>query len=229
MRQLVSRLGEPVVRAAMMQAMRILGTQFVMGRTIDEAIRRSRQAEAVHYRYSFDMLGEGALGWEGADHHLAAYTAAIVRSVRPMLARSTANALASRSSSRRCIRAIEPARFQRTLDELLPRVLQLAQQAATGNVPLTIDAEEADRLELSLAVVEAVMRAPALAGWQGFGLAVQAYQRRAASAVERLIALARHTRRRLNIRLVKGRVLGQRDQARAGAGTTPPIRCSPAR
>ena len=204
MRQLVSRLGEPVVRAALMQAMRILGTQFVMGRTIGEAIRRSRQTDAARYRYSFDMLGEGALGWEGAEVHLAAYTDAIqavslADGRTPESDRSSVSVKLSALHPR-----YEPARFQRTLDELLPRVLHLAQHAADSNVPLTLDAEEADRLELSLAVVEAVMSSPALEGWQGFGLAVQAYQRRAAATIDSLLALARRTGRRLNIRLVKG-------------------------
>src|SRR5512139_1002882 len=204
MRQLVSRLGEPVVRAAMMQAMRILGTQFVMGRTIGEAIRRCRQGDAARYRYSFDMLGEGALGWEGADQHLAAYAEAI----EAVAEADTHTPDSERASVSVKLSALhpryEPARFRRALDELLPRVLHLAQLAAARNVPLTLDAEEADRLELSLAVIEAVMGSPALRDWQGFGLAVQAYQRRASSTIERLIEMAGRTRRRLNIRLVKG-------------------------
>jgi RHH-type proline utilization regulon transcriptional repressor/proline dehydrogenase/delta 1-pyrroline-5-carboxylate dehydrogenase len=201
---LVSRLGEPMVRAAMMQAMRILGTQFVMGRTIDEALRRSRQADAASYRYSFDMLGEGALDWKGADRHLAAYAAAI-EAVATADAHSPASERASISVKLSALHPrYEPARFERALGELLPRVMHLAQQAAASNVPLTLDAEEADRLELSLAVIESVMRSPVLEGWQGFGLAVQAYQRRAMSTIDQLIALAHDTGRRLNIRLVKG-------------------------
>jgi len=204
MRQLVSRLGEPVVRAAMMQAMRILGTQFVMGRDIGEAIRRSRQADAANYRYSFDMLGEGALDWKGAEHHLAAYADAIQTVARA----DAGTAESERASVSVKLSALhpryEPARFQLTRGELLPRVLHLAQQAATSNVPLTIDAEEADRLELQLAIIEAVMKSPALEGWQGFGLAVQAYQRRAAATIDRLVDLARRSGRRFNIRLVKG-------------------------
>jgi len=204
MRQLVSRLGEPVVRAAMMQAMRILGTQFVMGRDIGEALRRARQADAARYRYSFDMLGEGALAWEGAEHHLAAYADAI-QAVARADARTPESERASVSVKLSALHPrYEPARFQRVLDELLPRVLHLAQLAAASNVPLTIDAEEADRLELSLAIIEAVMKSPALGGWQGFGLAVQAYQRRAATTIDRLVDLARESGRRLNIRLVKG-------------------------
>ncbi len=204
MRQLVSRLGEPVVRAAMMQAMRILGTQFVMGRTIDEALRRAQQGEASRYRYSFDMLGEGALGWEGADHHLAAYSQAI-EAVARADARTADSERASISVKLSALHPrYEPGRWSQALEELLPRVLHLAQRAAACNVPLTIDAEEADRLELSLAVIEALMAAPALQGWQGFGLAVQAYQRRALHTIDRLLALAARTGRRLNIRLVKG-------------------------
>jgi RHH-type transcriptional regulator, proline utilization regulon repressor / proline dehydrogenase / delta 1-pyrroline-5-carboxylate dehydrogenase len=204
MRQLVARLGEPVVRAAMMQAMRILGTQFVMGRTIEEAIRRSQQGDAAGYRYSFDMLGEGALDWEGADRHLAAYAQAI-EAVARSDARAAEGARASISVKLSALHPrYEPGRWRQVLHELLPRVLQLVRRAAACTVPLTIDAEEADRLELSLAVIEALMSDPALDGWQGFGLAVQAYQRRASATIERLLVLAARTGRRLNIRLVKG-------------------------
>jgi RHH-type proline utilization regulon transcriptional repressor/proline dehydrogenase/delta 1-pyrroline-5-carboxylate dehydrogenase len=202
--QLVARLGEPVVRAALMQAMRILGTQFVMGRTIEEAIRRSREGSAVHYKYSFDMLGEGALCWPGADHHLAAYGNAI----DAVAAASHGVDEAARASVSVKLSALhpryEPARHVAVQREMLPRLLQLAERAAARGVPLTIDAEESERLEMSLRLVEAVMQQPALRHWSGFGLAVQAYQRRGLATVERLIALAGRTGRRLNIRLVKG-------------------------
>ncbi len=111
----------------------------------------------------------------------------------------------------------EPARSERMLAELTPRVLELAQRAADLDVPLTIDAEEAERLELSLAVVRAVMEAPQLHAWRGFGLAVQAYQRRAPAVLAWLIELATRQQRPLNNPPREGRVLGQRGQARAGA------------
>ena len=201
--RLVSRLGEPVVRAAMLQAMRILGTQFVMGRSIEEALERSRDGANAAYRYSFDMLGEAALTWRGADDYLDAYLHAI-----DAVAAGADLADEARPSISVKLSALhpryEPARRERVLKELTPRVLQLASRAAASGVPLTIDAEEAERLELSLDIIDAVMHSPALEGWNGFGLAVQAYQRRASSVVARLIALAERSRRRINVRLVKG-------------------------
>ncbi|MEJ0098734.1 MAG: bifunctional proline dehydrogenase/L-glutamate gamma-semialdehyde dehydrogenase PutA [Pseudomonadota bacterium] len=204
MQRLVARLGEPVVRAAMGQAMRILGTQFVMGRSIDEALRRARDDDGRPWRYSFDMLGEAALTWADADRHYDDYLQAI-----------EAIALANRgvdeveaSSISVKLSALHPRyeslRGDRVLAELTPRVLELAQRAAALGVPLTIDAEEAERLELSLAVVAAVMAAPELADWRGFGLAVQAYQRRAPVVLDWLLGLATRQRRALHIRLVKG-------------------------
>jgi RHH-type proline utilization regulon transcriptional repressor/proline dehydrogenase/delta 1-pyrroline-5-carboxylate dehydrogenase len=201
--RLVSRLGEPLVRAAMLQAIRILGTQFVMGRTIEEAIERSSDGANAAYRYSFDMLGEAALTWQGADEYLEAYLHAIdavaVHTEAPDEARPGISVKLSALHPR-----YEPARRERVLAELTSRVLQLAGHAAARGVSLTIDAEEAERLELSLDIADAVMCSPTLDGWQGFGLAVQAYQRRATGVVERLIALAAHGGRRLNVRLVKG-------------------------
>ncbi|HXC60704.1 MAG TPA: bifunctional proline dehydrogenase/L-glutamate gamma-semialdehyde dehydrogenase PutA [Steroidobacteraceae bacterium] len=202
--RLVARLGEPLVRAAMLQAMRILGTQFVMGRNIGEAIERAGEGDNAAYRHSFDMLGEAALTWKGADDYLQAYQQAI----DAVGAADHGVGEASRASISVKLSALHPryefARRDRVLAELTPRVLQLARRAAVRGVPLTIDAEEAERLELSLAVVEAVMRAPALEGWNGFGLAVQAYQRRAISVIERLVVLTADAHRRLNVRLVKG-------------------------
>jgi RHH-type proline utilization regulon transcriptional repressor/proline dehydrogenase/delta 1-pyrroline-5-carboxylate dehydrogenase len=201
--RLVSRLGEPVVRAAMLQAIRILGTQFVMGRSIEEALERSREGANAVYRYSFDMLGEAALTWQGADDYLNAYLHAIDAVAVDADAEDDARPSISVKLSALHPR-YEPARRERVLAELMPRVLQLATHAAGRGVSLTIDAEEAERLELSLDIVDAVMHSPALQGWNGFGLAVQAYQRRASTVMARLIALAERSRRRINVRLVKG-------------------------
>ncbi len=202
--RLVSKLGEPVVRAAMGQAMRILGTQFVMGRSISEALRRSRTEEGQSYRYSFDMLGEAALTWADADHHFDEYA----RAIDAIAAADLETPQAERASISVKLSALhpryEPARFEQVQAELVPRVMQLAQRAADLDVPLTIDAEEAERLELSLAVVRAVVEERHLSGWNGFGLAVQAYQRRAPEVLDWLIGLAKRNARRLNIRLVKG-------------------------
>ncbi|MET0281105.1 MAG: bifunctional proline dehydrogenase/L-glutamate gamma-semialdehyde dehydrogenase PutA [Steroidobacteraceae bacterium] len=202
--RLVARLGEPVVRAAMGQAMRILGTQFVMGRTIAEALQRAREPDSSRYRYSFDMLGEAALTWPDAQRHFDAYA----RAIDAIAAADHGRAAADRSSISVKLSALhpryEPARREQVLAELAPRLLALARQASGLGVPLTIDAEEAERLELQLALVESVMQSKTLHGWNGFGLALQAYQRRAPAAVEWLIDLARRTGRALNLRLVKG-------------------------
>ena len=203
LQRLVARVSEPVVRTALRQAMRILGTQFVMGRDIGEAITRARDAGAG-VRHSFDMLGEGALTREGADKHFAAYHAAI-DAVAAGYAHVAVEERASISVKLSALHPrYEPAQRARVQSELLPRVLTLVEHGAASGVPVTIDAEEADRLDLSLEIVAAVMEARPLAGWDGFGLAVQGYQRRAPVVVNWLIALARRCRRRLNIRLVKG-------------------------
>ncbi len=204
MQRLVARLGEPLVRAAMGQAMRILGTQFVMGRSIDEALRRARDEAGRPWRYSFDMLGEAALTWADADRHYDDYLQAIEAIARANLGVDDIEACSISVKLSALHPRYEPARGESVQAELAPRVLELAQRAAALGVLLTIDAEEAERLELSLAVVRAVMQAPELAGWSGFGLAVQAYQRRAPVVLDWLLELATRQQRPLNIRLVKG-------------------------
>ena len=204
-KRLIARAGEPVVRAAVRQAMRILGHQFVMGRTIDEALALADKPKHRDYRHSYDMLGEAALTAHDADRYLKAYAHAIDaigRSARPGDSVFAAPSISVKLS------ALHPryeiAQRARVLDELVPRVLALAGQAKAHGIALTIDAEEAERLELSLDVFEAVYRAPEVAGWDGLGLAVQAYQKRAAPLVDWLIALAREVGRRIPVRLVKG-------------------------
>jgi RHH-type proline utilization regulon transcriptional repressor/proline dehydrogenase/delta 1-pyrroline-5-carboxylate dehydrogenase len=203
-RNLASRVGEPVVRAALRQAMRIMGHQFVMGRTIDEALERAGEGTNARYRYSFDMLGEAALTARDADRYLIAYSAAIDAIARA--ARGATPEAAPSISVK--LSALHPryeyAQRERVLAELAPRVLQLARRAAGAGIALTVDAEESERLELSLELIENVLRDPALGSWQGFGLAVQAYQKRAPDVIRRLIASARDVGRRLNVRLVKG-------------------------
>jgi RHH-type transcriptional regulator, proline utilization regulon repressor / proline dehydrogenase / delta 1-pyrroline-5-carboxylate dehydrogenase len=202
--RLVARLSEPVVRAALRQGMRIMGTQFVMGRSIDEAIGRARAGENSRDRHSFDMLGEGALTRAGADRHFEAYYSAIdaVASGYVDIADAERASISVKLSALHA--RYEPAQRERVHRELIPRVLALVGHAAAKGVPVTIDAEEADRLDLQLEVVASVMEAKSLAGWDGFGLAVQAYQRRAPAVVEWLIGLAQRSRRRMNLRLVKG-------------------------
>ncbi|HET8551008.1 MAG TPA: proline dehydrogenase family protein, partial [Gammaproteobacteria bacterium] len=201
----VSRLGEPVVRAALRQAMRIMGHQFVMGRTIKEALKRSNSRENRKYRHSFDMLGEAALTEVDAQGFFDAYAGAIDaigESVEPGTDVFSAPGISVKLS------ALHPryefAQRERVLVELTPRLLALAERAAKAGIALTVDAEEAARLDLSLDVIERVYRSPSLDGWEGFGLAVQAYQKRAIRLIDWLTALAHEVGRRIPVRLVKG-------------------------
>lgn len=203
--RIAGRLGEPVLRGAFRQAMRIMGHQFVMGRTIGEALERSQSKDHRPYRHSFDMLGESALTTPDAVRYLASYHAAI-REVAASVAGGTPVEQAPSISVK--LSALFPryefTQRKRVHQELAPRLLELAVAARDGGIALTVDAEEAERLDLSLELIEHVARAPQLAGWQGFGLAVQAYQKRALDVIGFLAALARSSGRRLNVRLVKG-------------------------
>ena len=203
--RLVTRMGEPMVRGAMRQAMRIMGHQFVMGRTIDEALERSLKGDNALYRYSFDMLGESALTAPDAERYFDAYRDAIVTVGRGVPAGTPPEAAASISVKLSALHPrYERANRGRVLAELGPRLVALGREARSAGVALTVDAEESERLELSLELVESVCRAPELEGWHGFGLAVQAYQKRAPAVIDWLAALAAAVRRRLNVRLVKG-------------------------
>jgi RHH-type proline utilization regulon transcriptional repressor/proline dehydrogenase/delta 1-pyrroline-5-carboxylate dehydrogenase len=205
MQRLVSRLGEPVVRGAMRQAMRIMGHQFVMGRTIGDALKRASGGEGAAYRYSFDMLGEAALTAADSQRYLEAYHAGI----RAIAAadRKPASIFAADSISVK-LSALFPryefAKRERVLEELTPRILELAVAAREAGVGLTIDAEEADRLQISLELFERVFRDEALQAWDGFGLAVQSYLKRGLDACRWVIDLAEETGRCIPIRLVKG-------------------------
>jgi RHH-type proline utilization regulon transcriptional repressor/proline dehydrogenase/delta 1-pyrroline-5-carboxylate dehydrogenase len=203
-RRLVGRSGEPVVRMAVRQAMRIMGFQFVMGRDIGEALDRSQDKEGRAYRYSFDMLGEGALTSADGERYFKAYQDAI----RSIGARGPyADVIAAPSISVK-LSALhpryEPLKRARVLDELAPKVLALAQLAMAQGIALTVDAEEAERLELSLELLARVFGDASLEGWNGFGLAVQSYQKRAPAVIRWLGEQARRHRRRWCVRLVKG-------------------------
>ncbi len=208
-KRLVGRVGEPVIRLAVRQAMRIMGHQFVMGRTIGEALTRSRKGANAAYRYSFDMLGEGALTDADARRYLDAYRKGIDAIGRsgPRGTFVGSDVFAAPSISVK-LSAIHPryehAKRDRVMGELVPRVLELAQRAKSFGIGLTIDAEESERLELSLDVIAAVYRDASLAGWEGYGLAVQAYQKRAPFVVDFIADLAREHGRRIPMRLVKG-------------------------
>ncbi|ANB19077.1 Delta-1-pyrroline-5-carboxylate dehydrogenase [Dokdonella koreensis DS-123] len=204
LKRLIGRAGEPVVRLAVRQAMRIMGHQFVMGRTIEEAQDRSEQKDNRAYRYSYDMLGEAALTQADADRYLQAYRDAIAALGR----RGPWPDVIEAPSISVKLSAIHPrydvANRARVLAELTPRVLELAQLAKANAIGMTVDAEEADRLELSLDVIGAVFADASLAGWNGFGLAVQAYQKRAPLVIDWLAETARKAGRRWCVRLVKG-------------------------
>jgi RHH-type proline utilization regulon transcriptional repressor/proline dehydrogenase/delta 1-pyrroline-5-carboxylate dehydrogenase len=204
LKRLVARSGEPVIRQAVTQAMKILGRQFVMGRTIGEALERAEALEAKGYRYSYDMLGEAARTAADAERYFQSYSAAIAAIGKAAAGRGP---IASPGISIK-LSALHPryefAQRRRVLDELVPRVVALGQAAKRHDIGFTIDAEEAERLDLSLEVIEAISADPSLAGWNGFGLAIQAYQKRCLPLVDWLADMARRHQRRLMVRLVKG-------------------------
>jgi len=203
-KRLVGRVGEPVVRLAVRQAMRIMGHQFVMGRTIDEALTRSRKGDNASYRYSFDMLGEGALTSKDAARYLEAYRKAIhaIGRTGPFSDVFAAPSISIKLSALHP--RYEHAKRARVMRELAPGILELAQLAKSYGIGFTIDAEEADRLELSLDLIEVTFSDASLAGWEGYGLAVQAYQKRTPYVIDFLADLARRVGRRMPVRLVKG-------------------------
>jgi RHH-type proline utilization regulon transcriptional repressor/proline dehydrogenase/delta 1-pyrroline-5-carboxylate dehydrogenase len=204
LRRFITRSGEPVVRQAVIAAMHILGRQFVMGRTIEEALERAQAAEYKGYRHSYDMLGEAAHTAADAARYAAAYNAAISAIGRSGGGRSVAEAPGISIKLSALHPRYEMAQRERVLSELSPILLDLGHHAGRVGIGLTIDAEEADRLELSLDLFERLALAPDLAGWNGLGLAVQAYQKRALPVIEWLADLARRSKRRLMVRLVKG-------------------------
>ena len=203
-RRMVARAGEPVIRQAIVAAIRILGKQFVMGRTIDEAVARAREAAVGGYRHSFDMLGEAARTNADALRYFETYRLAI-ESIG--IGVSGGDVLAAPSVSIK-LSALHPryeaANEERVRRELWPAVKALALRAKAKDIGFTIDAEEADRLELSLDLVEFLACDSELAGWNGLGLAVQAYQKRTPATIDWLADLARRAKRRLAVRLVKG-------------------------
>jgi RHH-type proline utilization regulon transcriptional repressor/proline dehydrogenase/delta 1-pyrroline-5-carboxylate dehydrogenase len=199
------RLGLPAMRAATRQAMRLIGSHFVLGQTIDEALGRARTHS--DFRYSFDMLGEGARTAADAEKYFEAYAGAIAAigdraGNAPPPGRPGISVKLSALHPR-----YEAISRERVLRELVPQVVALARMAAARDLQFTVDAEEADRLELSLDVIGAVLVDHALAGardWEGFGLAVQAYQKRAPAVIDWVEEAAKATGRRLTVRLVKG-------------------------
>ncbi|MDD0841871.1 trifunctional transcriptional regulator/proline dehydrogenase/L-glutamate gamma-semialdehyde dehydrogenase [Pseudomonas sp. Gutcm_11s] len=202
--RLIGKSGEPVIRKGVDMAMRLMGEQFVTGETIGEALANATSMESRGFRYSYDMLGEAALTEEDAKRYLASYEQAI-------------HAIGKASHGRGIyegpgisikLSALHPrysrAQYDRVMDELYPILLGLTKLAKQYDIGLNIDAEEADRLEISLDLLERLCFAPELAGWNGIGFVIQAYQKRCPYVIDYVIDLAKRSRHRLMIRLVKG-------------------------
>ena len=210
LKRMVSQSGEPFIREAMRNAMRIMGNQFVMGRTIDEALKRARAQEQKGYTYSYDMLGEAARTATDAERYFTRYQEAIdkVSDAAGPLPDSSDATLYARPGLSVKLSALhprfEPAKVERLYAELLPRLSALARQAKARGLSLTVDAEEMDRLELTLDIFQRAYIDPELEGWNGLGIAVQTYSKRALPVLDGLARLAEGTGRRMPVRLVKG-------------------------
>lgn len=202
--RIIGKSGEPLIRKGVDMAMRLMGEQFVTGETIAEALANARKHEEKGFRYSYDMLGEAALTEKDAQAYLQSYQQAI-------------NAIGKASNGRGIyegpgisikLSALHPrysrAQYERVMDELYPRLLSLTLLARSYDIGINIDAEEADRLEISLDLLEKLCFEPELAGWNGIGFVIQAYQKRCPMVIDYLTNLAQRSRRRLMIRLVKG-------------------------
>ncbi len=202
--RLIARGGEPIIRTGVNIAMRLMGEQFVAGQTIGEALDNGRDREELGFRHSYDMLGEAAVTAEQANHYMAAYEAAIHAIGKAARGRGIYEGPGISIK----LSALHPrysrAQIERVQAELYPRLKDLAVLARHYDIGLNIDAEEADRLEISLDLLERLCFEPELEGWNGVGFVVQAYQKRAVFTIDWLIDLARRSHRRLMVRLVKG-------------------------
>lgn len=207
----LARLGEPVIRSALRAAMNLMSQHFVLGKTMPEALKKARQPQLKHYRFSYDMLGEGARTRADADRYWQRYHDAIEALGKQQAEGQTVEGdgmtiVGSGISIK--LSALHPryhyAQRASVLAELVPRVKQLALLAKTYQIGMTIDAEESARLELSMDVIERVFTDAELGEWPGFGLAIQAYQKRALALIDWVYALAQQTQRKIVVRLVKG-------------------------
>jgi len=204
LRSLVARMGEPAIRVAVAQAMQRMGEAFVLGRDIGEALRRADRGANRAFRYSFDMLGEGAHTAEDAHSYFESYLEAIKavgKEAREgdVFARDSISVKLSALHPR-----YEPLQSGRAVPELTGLLIEMGREAKRAGVGLTVDAEEADRLEMSLDIIEGAARDPSLSGWEGLGMAIQAYQRRAPAVIAWAGALGRATGHKFMVRLVKG-------------------------
>ena len=200
----VRRLGEPVIRAAVKRAMKEMGHQFVLGETIADAVERGNAQEELGFTYSYDMLGEAAMTASDATAFFTAYRETIEYLSRRAIDTDTRNNPGISIKLSALHPRYEVSHRERVLQELVPKVKQLALIARNARMGLNIDAEEADRLDLSLDVIEQVIRDPDFAGWDGFGVVVQAYGKRAAAVIDWLFELATELDRKFMVRLVKG-------------------------
>lgn len=204
LQRFLTRTSSHLIRPIILQGMKIMGKQFVMGTTIENALTRAKSSEAKGYRYSYDMLGEAAKTREDAAIYFKSYQDAIeaIGKASTGLTHITGPGISIKLS------ALHPryelAKREQVLKELVPQLLTLAKAAKAYNIGFTIDAEEADRLELSLDIIEQVFSDPSLDGWEGLGLAVQSYQKRAPFVIDWLADLAKRYHRRLMVRLIKG-------------------------
>jgi RHH-type proline utilization regulon transcriptional repressor/proline dehydrogenase/delta 1-pyrroline-5-carboxylate dehydrogenase len=204
LKRFLERTSEPIIRKAVAEMMKILGRQFILGETIEEALKRANKREQLGYRFSFDMLGEAARTAADAERYLKAYQ----HSIAVIGATSDNRGHVSGPGISVKLSALHPryeiAKRDRIFTDIVDRLKLLVFQAKELGVGLTIDAEEADRLDLSLDIIEAIFSDPSLEDWEGFGLAIQAYQKRAFPLIDWLADLARKYQRRWMIRLVKG-------------------------
>lgn len=204
LKKFAGRAGEPVLRKAVAEGMKILAEQFVRGRTIEDALKQAPALEQLGYRYSYDMLGEAARTMEDAEQYYQAYEHAI----HAIGNSQTADNVYDNAGISVKLSALHPryevAKRDLVLPFLIERVTELAKIARDYQLNFTIDAEEANRLSLSLDIIQAVLEDADLADWQGFGLAVQAYQKRAFYLIDWLAEMANKTNKRIMLRLVKG-------------------------
>lgn len=202
----LSRLGEPIIREAMIKAMQIMGKQFVLGTSIEDALSHARMWERQGCRMSYDMLGEGARDQETAERYFQAYSVSIDAIADKNKGNRQENVQNAGISVK--LSALHPrytySQKARCIPEITEKLKALCVQAAAHDLPLTVDAEEMNRLDLSIAIIDTILDDPALDGWDGFGLAVQAYQKRALPLIDYLAKRAKETGRKIQIRLVKG-------------------------
>lgn len=204
LKRVTSRVGTSMIRPIILQMMKAIGKQFVMGQDIQSALKRAQTLEEMGYRFSYDMLGEAARTEADAKYYYQSYVQAIDAIGHAAKAENPAKNPGISIKLSALHPRYEYTQYERVMQELPPKLLALAQQAKKYNIGLTVDAEEADRLDLSLDIFEIVFSDPSLKNWEGLGLAVQAYQKRAAYVIDWLADLSKRQQKRIMVRLVKG-------------------------